>query len=122
MKKQILLWIWCLPQNLVGLFVKHVTKATPVGDHYWFKSKWGSVSLGEYIFLCPGHYGNRKVLRHEKGHRTQSRILGWLYVPVILIPSLIHAATFNRRGLPDNKYYKFYTEKWADKIAGIERR
>lgn len=123
MKKQILLWIWCFPQMLAGLIVKHVTKATPNGDHYWFNAECGSVSLGEYIFLCPDHYGNKKVLRHEKGHRTQSRILGWLYVPVILIPSLIHAAKFRQQTeLPENKYYDFYTEKWADKIAGIERR
>ena len=106
---------------LAGLIVKHVTKAKPVGNHYWFNIECGSISLGEYIFLCPSHYGNRKVLRHERGHTKQSRILGWLYVPVILIPSLIHAATFDRRGLPDKKYYDFYTEKWADKIAKIKR-
>ena len=122
MKKQILLWIWCLPQNLIGLIVKHVTKATPYGDHYWFKDERGSVSLGEYIFLCPGHYGNRKVLRHEKGHRTQSRILGWLYVFVILLPSLAWAWFYGRYGEKLKvSYYWWYTEKWADKLAGIKR-
>lgn len=123
--KKILLWIWCFPQNLVGFIVKHVTKATPVGDHYWFKVECGSVSLGEYIFLCPGHYGNKKTLRHEKGHRTQSRMLGWLYLPLIGLPSMIWAAYYSKhyedlveKGV---SYYSFYTEKWADKLGGIKR-
>ena len=121
MKKQILLWIWCFPQMIVGFIVKKVTKARHYEDHYWFNKK-SSVSIGEYIFIGTTHYGSRKVLRHEKGHRTQSRILGWLYIPVILIPSLIHARRFGRKyGKVDNRYYKFYTEKWADKIAGIKR-
>lgn len=120
--KQILLWIWCFPQNLVGLIVKKRTKVECRGDYYWFNVKRGSISLGEYIFICPNHYGNGTVLRHEKGHRKQSRILGWLYIPVILIPSLIHAWRFGKSNKEKKSYYNFYTEKWADKIAGIERR
>lgn len=124
--KQILLWIWCLPQNIAGLIVKKVTKATPRGSHYWFNTKIGSVSLGEYVFLCPDHYGNKKVLRHEKGHTKQSRILGWLYLPLISLPSLIWAWIYSKHGeklkARGISYYWFYTERWADKIAGIERR
>lgn len=111
---------------LVGYIVKRVTKATPRDNHYWFNSKMGSVSLGEYVFLCPDHYGNIKVLRHEKGHTKQSRILGWLYLPLIALPSLIWAwiyskneAYFKEKGV---SYYSFYTEKWADKLAGIKRK
>ena len=126
MKKQILLWIWCFPQMLAGFIVKQVTKATPHGNHYWFNVKVGSVSLGEYIFLSPDHYGNMKVLRHEKGHTKQSRMLGWLYLPLIALPSLIwawiylkHEEKLEKRGI---NYYWFYTEKWADKLAGIKRK
>ena len=119
--KKLLLWLWCFPQNLVGLIVKHVTKAEKKGNHYRFHSKLGSVSLGEYIFLCPEHWHNITVLKHENGHRVQSRILGWLYIPVILIPSLIHAYRFKKSGKDKKEYYKFYTERWADKIAGIKR-
>lgn len=117
--KKILLWIWCFPQNLIGFIVKHITKAECVGDHYWFYTKLGSVSIGEYIFLGIYHWGDNNVLKHEKGHRTQSRILGWLYIPVILIPSLIHAWNFDDSD--SKKYYNFYTEAWADKLAGIKR-
>ena len=126
MKKQILLWIWCFPQMLAGFIVKQVTKATPRGGYYWFRVQSGSVSLGEYIFLCPKHYGNRKVMQHEKGHTKQSRMLGWLYLPLIALPSLIWAGIYitygeklKERGI---SYYWFYTEKWADKLAGIKRK
>lgn len=119
--KQILLWIWCLPQNLVGLIVKHVTKAEKRGNHYRFHCKLGSVSLGEYIFLCPDHWRDITTLKHEHGHRIQSRMLGRLYIPAILIPSLIHAYRFRKSGKDKKEYYNFYTEKWADKLAGIKR-
>ena len=123
--KPILLWIWCFPQNLIGFIVKHVTKATPVGDYYWFKIEYPSIALGEYIFLCPGHYGNKKMLRHERGHRTQSRILGWLYLPLIILPSMLWAWYYAKHydELIERKvsYYSFYTERWADKLGGIKR-
>lgn len=120
--KQILLWLWCLPQNLVGLLVMLFTKAKRVGDHYEFNVPFGSVSLGEFIFLCKGHSGNDEVLRHEKGHRTQSRMLGWLYLIVIALPSCIWAGCFGEyRKKKKRSYYSFYTEAWADKLAGITR-
>ena len=120
--KQILLWLWCFPQNFVGLLVMLFTKAKRVGDHYEFNVPFGSVSLGEFIFLCKGHRGNEEVLRHEKGHRTQSRMLGWLYLPAIAIPSIIWAGCFEwYRKKYNVSYYSFYTEKWADKLTGIKR-
>lgn len=120
--KQIFLWIWCFPQNLVGLIVKHITKAEKKGNHYRFSIKCGSVSLGEYIFLCPSHWRDITTLKHENGHRVQSRMLGWLYLPIIGIPSLIWAGCFEwYRKKYNVSYYSFYPEKWADQIAGIDR-
>ena len=122
MKKQILLWLWCLPQNLVGLGVMLFTKEKRIGDHYEFSIEFGSVSLGEFIFLCPSHRGNEEVLHHEQGHRTQSRMLGWLYLPLIALPSMIWAGCFGQyRQRKKRSYYSFFTEAWADKIAGITR-
>ncbi len=121
--KHILLWVWCFPQMLVGFIVKNITKAKRKGYHYEFTIKCGSISLGEYIFLCPDHYGDRIVMRHERGHRVQSRILGWLYLPVIGLPSIVWAGCFEwYRKKYNVSYYNFYTEKWADKIAGINRK
>lgn len=46
-------------------------------------------------------------------------MLGPLYLIVIGIPSLLHAAVHD--SLCRNKDYKhFYTEKWADKLAGLK--
>lgn len=115
-------WIWCFPQMLVGFLVKLITKAEKHTDYYRFKIQFGSVSLGEYIFLCPDHCDDATVLRHEQGHRTQSRMLGLLYLPLIGIPSIIWAGCFGwYRNKHKVSYYSFYTEKWADKLGGIER-
>ena len=120
--KTAVLWAWCFPQMIVGVLVKIFTRARGVGDHYEYKIKSGSVSLGEYIFLCPTHVGDERVLNHERGHRTQSRMLGWLYLPVIGLPSIIWDGCFGAyRKKHGISYYSFYTERWADRLGGIQR-
>lgn len=121
--KRTLLWLWCFPQNLLGWLVKMFTGAEKIGDHYRYKIKSGSVSLGEYIFLCPGHWGDEETLAHEKGHREQSRRLGWFYLIVVGIPSVIWCVCFEEYRKKHNiDYSDFYTEKWADKLGGVVRR
>ena len=117
-----LLWIWCFPQMLLGLCVKIYFRAEHRGDHYAFSSPHGSVSLGEYVFLCPAHQKDPITLRHELGHRTQSRMLGWLYLPIIGLPSFVWCRCFgDYRKKHRISYYSFYTERWADRLAGICR-
>ena len=49
------------------------------------------------------------VQRHEQGHYFQNLALGPFYLPVIALPSIIHAAVN-----PNHATYEdFYTEKWA---------
>ena len=118
----ILTWIWCFPQMLCGLIVAVFTKAKRVGDHYEYNVRSGSLSLGTYIFLSPFGKMNKLTLMHEKGHTKQSYILGWLYLIVIGIPSAIWCGCFkNYRYKNGISYFSFYTEKWADKLAGITR-
>lgn len=120
--KTILAWVWCFPQMLAGLILKLVTGAVKDGDYFRFLIQCGSVSLGEYIFLCPSHWGDKEVLKHEKGHTKQSYILGWLYIPIILIPSMVWCGCFNwYREKYNISYYSFYTEKWADVLGGVKR-
>lgn len=120
--KLIFTWIWCFPQMLIGWIVKMVTKARKNGDHYEWNIQRGSASLGTYVFLCPVHYNSETTLKHEFGHTKQSYILGWLYMPLIFLPSLIWAGCFEKyRRKTGKSYYSFYTERWADKLAGIER-
>lgn len=117
-----LVWIWCFPQQLLGLLVKLFTRAERRDDFYAYKIRRGSLSLGEYVFLCPAHQGDGTILMHEHGHTKQSYILGWLWLPVIGIPSLVWAGCFGwLRKKYKVSYYSFYTEKWADKLGGVER-
>ena len=119
--KNILLWLWCFPQNLVGLLVRIFTKARKVGDHYEYNIECGSISLGEFVFLCPSHWNDKRVLAHENGHREQSRRLGWLYLLIIGLPSLIWCSCFGWYREENNiSYYEFYTERWANKLGGVD--
>lgn len=123
---KILLWIWQLPQNLVGLlfllFIQGEKRHELNGIRfYYLKTFPGGITVGEYVIV-----GTKQELtvRHEYGHVLQSRILGSLYLVVIGLPSLIHAWINGAIGCcekHDEGYYHFYTEKWADKIAGINR-
>lgn len=112
-----ILYIWQLPQNLLGILVKIFTKAKPIEHvHYW---KYNSgLSLGKYIFVNKNASFN--TIFHEKGHQKQSLYLGWLYLIIIGLPSIIWA-TLKTLGLFSNiSYYKFYTEAWADKLSNIK--
>lgn len=120
--KNIILWTWCLPQTLVGLIVKLIFKGKKLDETYYrFDSKLGSISLGKYILLCEEHVNDERVRKHEYGHQLQSYLLGWLYLPVIALPSLIWAGCFNNYRLKHGvSYYDFYTEKWANKLGGCD--
>jgi hypothetical protein len=120
--RNIILWTWCFPQMLLGCLVKLFTRARKVGDHYEYNIESGSVSLGKYIFLCPSHWNNEIVYCHECGHQKQSMMLGWLYLIVIGIPSIIWAGCFKRfRKKYNISYYTFFTESWADRLGGVKR-
>ena len=122
---------WELPQNIVGSIVKKISKAkfcTTYKDAnvYTWKMMAG-LSLGKYIFTPfeEGHLTTpyaQTHIRHEYGHCIQSKKLGWLYLFIISIPSLIWAGCFNwYREKTGISYYKFYTESWADRLSGIDR-
>lgn len=114
-------WTWCFPQMLLGLLVKIFTKAKKQGEYYAW-NECGSMSLGTYIFLAKAHQGDEETLKHEKGHTKQSYILGWFYLLVIGLPSLIWSNCFWKYRRKHNiSYYAFYTESWANKLMSIEK-
>lgn len=118
--KQIFLWLWCLPQNIIGFLVMLFTRAVKVDDHYVYKLKHGSISLGEFVFITADDAENEYIIAHEKGHREQSRRLGWLYLLIVGIPSIIWCGCFQwYRRRYKVSYYDFYTEKWANTLGGI---
>ena len=127
MKKflNIVLWIWQLPQNLLGLFFLLFLKPEfsivfRTSKIYYSTEMRGGISLGHYIFLNDRYWeksGDSEL--HEYGHGLQSIYLGPLYLFVIGIPSLLWAAWWNEdRGV---SYYSFYTERWADYLGGVNR-
>lgn len=122
----ILSFIWQLPQNIVALALLLVwRKRNLISSYkgcyaYTVYNFSAGVSLGNFCFV--GRFYEEAldalypyVLHEMKGHGYQSRLLGPLYLIVIGIPSFIHAKLCKNNDL----YYNFYTEKWANKIAGI---
>jgi hypothetical protein len=123
--KDFLLALWQLPQNLLGilwLLINGMFTSCYVINSFdgvfVFKVGFqkGAVSLGRYIFV--DEYYKNKTIQHEHGHCIQSRYLGWLYLPIIGLPSIIWACIYK---YTNKDYYWFYTEKSADKLANIKR-
>lgn len=124
----ILLYLWQLPQNLLGLLLVAVLRPEASCDYcgrrlYYSTRMKGAISLGRYIivraFLKKYEAGVDWTRAHEYGHSLQSLFLGPLYLPIVGIPSLLWAAIWR----PEFRcsYYAFYTEAWADKLGGVER-
>ena len=132
--KEIFLYLWQLPQNLLGLILLAIYRPEKMlkqynGVYVYFSSKFPSgISLGKYSILNDIYYRgssklNTYIAKHESiGHAKQSMILGPLYLIVIGLPSIIWAWLYGPIIKPSmNGYYKFYTEKWADNLANIDR-
>lgn len=137
--KEVALWIWQLPQNLLGLILLLVYRPDKklVADNgnivYFSTSMPGGISLGKYSIISKyyirSHMTDKAILdldvtRHEAlGHGTQSRYLGPLYLPVVGLQSIIWAWIYPCKAFPYSKngYYRFWTESWADKLGGVVR-
>lgn len=133
--KRALLLIWELPQNIIGallfIFFAVFSDSVILDDddslEMYSTLMRGAISLGVFRVYAYKYLGNgaryvELVRKHEKGHRKQSMMLGPLYLIVIGLPSLIWAALHSSvRRLRTVDYYSFYTEKWADRLAGVKR-
>lgn len=133
--KNLLLYLWQLPQNLAGLIVLLVNRNNwlycarsisiedndfiTIPDHYIVDHLADAgVSLGKYIIFDSDTVISPIDYAHEKGHQKQSLYLGWLYLIVIGIPSGIHNLISRKNKC---NYYHFWTEAWADKLGGVKR-
>lgn len=121
----ILLYLWQLPQNLLGVLLKLFYK---VSNKVVYKDKIvcickgfrGGISLGNTIIVnkYPITKDTWSTVKHEYGHSIQSKWLGPFYLFVVGIPSIVWACIHNNNM---GSYYNFYTEKWADKLGNVER-
>ena len=119
--KDIIFYLWELPQNLVGLVLTKALapgRSEPYRDARILRSEKmrGGISLGRYM-IVNAKTATPDMERHEWGHTRQSRLLGPFYLPVIGIPSLLWALWW--RPSRRKNYYSFYTEVWANKLAGV---
>ena len=129
--RNILYWIWQLPQNLLGVLWRNIKKDSIITDisnndiksvgakAYLIKAR-GTVTLGKYIFISQTYRDQSITIKHECGHVKQSKMLGPLYLIVIGVPSILHRWLNDYIGCDEeNGYSHFYTEKCADKLMGI---
>ncbi len=110
------LYLWQLPQNIIGkiLFILYSGTIINIDDNAKVKvspNMKGGITLGKYIVVR-----NHKYIKHEYGHTVQSKYLGPLYLLVIGLPSILHAAV-HKLWCKNDDYYHFYTEKWANKLS-----
>lgn len=132
---RLLLYIWELPQNVLGLIFLMYFKSKKnnltferKGTRLFVKAPI-AISLGSYIFWNLDLENKIFILnnvnkQHEYGHSIQSIILGPLYLAIIGITSSLRAA-FARYYFTKHKcrwmnYYKGFPENWADKLAKVD--
>lgn len=124
-------WVWQLPQNLLGVLWKNIKKGSiiapisnntieSVGAKAYLIKAGGAVTLGKYVFISHTYRDQGMIIKHECGHVKQSKMLGPLYLIVIGVPSILHAWLNDYIGCDEESGYShFYTEKYADKLMGI---
>ena len=121
---EVVLYIWQFPQNIIGLIVRLLYRGSVrmdiAGVSVFYNDRFpGGISLGRTIMVGSQ---DRATSLHEHGHQIQSLFLGPLYLFIIGIPSIVWAGLYGpviKR--THNGYYKFYTEKSADKFGGVIR-
>jgi ABC-type dipeptide/oligopeptide/nickel transport system permease component len=121
-----LLIFWELPQFILALilliiFKKRIFKTEKYIDSniYFVKEFPGGISLSYLIFLNELDLNNLRAIKHEYGHTIQSTYLGWLYLVIVGLPSIIRAKIWNTYKLEDKKYYEGFPENWADRLGGV---
>ena len=131
--KKVLLYLWQLPQNVLGLLVILITGAHhTVLNWEWIASTYPyfGVCLGKYI-IFGGAGGGITSLKHEQGHQKQSQILGPLYLIICLLSVLGNIIVkiwwiFSPRDKQTARkivklYYHLPWEYWADKLGDVKR-
>lgn len=120
----ILSFVWQLPQSIIGLvmllffrifgYVKFISYRKLC---FAFEAECmsGGISLGNFAIVSPRSAKKPEVIAHEQlGHTWDSKLMGPLYLFIVGIPSLFNAwFDFTKC------YYDFFTERWANRHAGL---
>jgi len=118
---------WELPQILLALIFyaimkKRIIQAIDYKDSkiFFVRDFPGGISLSFMIFLNEIDINNLRSIKHEYGHTIQSLFLGWFYLFIVGVPSIIRASIWNHYKLEDKKYYEGFPENWADLLGNIK--
>lgn len=120
-----LLFLWELPQNILGLTLwactrKRIRSVKQVQGRFFLHAPFG-VSLGHFVFWCGYGDEGERIRRHEYGHTFQSRLMGPFYLLLVGLPSVSRGvySLFHRTrtGRYWQGYYRGYPERWADELA-----
>lgn len=110
---------WGFPQTIAGAVVRLFAKGSSAAKfrtalvYEW--SLESGLSLGPFVFVpvrC-----SQQLLVHEYGHTIQSLLLGPLYVPLVVVPSLVWAGLpwlHRWRKARHISYYALPIERWAN--------
>ena len=116
-------------RNIVGRVerVDTLEGVTFVTGRHWVPRAYAGVSLGCFANMwVSGSIGDDfeqyaqhspfNIFRHEYGHTVDSQLWGWLYLPVVGLPSLISQAL----GLSPKAHHRhddFWAERRADRFG-----
>lgn len=115
--KKVLLWLWQLPQHLLGLVLilftlaKSTLEDSTVYIAYadWFRRM--GICLGDIIIIgqdsCNGF-----TIDHEKMHQQQSHLLGPIYLFTVGIVSIIRNIYARLTNKSISWYYNSWPENW----------
>ena len=133
-------FVWELPQlwtgylfaqwrNIVGRVerVDTLEGVTFVTGRHWVPRAYAGVSLGCFANMwVSGSIGDNfeqyaqhspfNIFRHEYGHTVDSQLWGWLYLPVVGLPSLISQA-LGLSPMARHRHDDFWAERRADRFG-----
>lgn len=138
--KKILAFVWQLPQIIVGflffLLIKLIFRNKICTYRIHLQAPWDwtayyliklplpiGVSFGPLVF---GSKETLQQMNHELGHSKQSLMLGWAYLLIVGLPSILMNILstllffYGHKKFAEN-YYKRWPESWADRLGGVNR-
>ena len=133
---RILLFVWELPQNLLGILLLTICWSISLiieirfdQERLIIETKGPAISLGLFVFWTS--HSNRWIeldkrnRDHEWGHSVQSRILGPLYLVIVGLTSqlrVFYLVVYREiRGHKWTGYFEGFPEAWADRLGGVNR-
>jgi hypothetical protein len=135
--RRVLSLAWEAPQTALGAAMlgaeaarNRIVKIEVEKGRVVVESKGTGISLGHIVFWSREnsrwHDLDFRNRAHELGHTKQSRMLGWLYLPLVGLPSISRAAYAlvyrEMTGRQWSQYYAGYPESWTDRLGGVIRQ